>query len=178
MAENTLNIYEQKAAEMTATHIISPTDKFTATEGGFISLDYEGRHYDRVKVVRLFPFTDANKYLSIREYGGSSKEIGIIEDLDAMPEETKTLIEHQLRLCYFTPVISKIYNIKDEYGYAYFHVLTDKGECKFAINMGSNAVSKLSDTRIIIQDVDENRFEIRDTDVLTQKEKRMLDLFM
>ena len=178
MAENTLNIYEQKAAEMTATHIISPTDKFTATEGGFISLYYEGRHYDRVKVVRLFPFTDANKYLSIREYGGSSKEIGIIEDLDAMPEETKALIEHQLRLCYFTPVISKIYNIKDEYGYAYFHVLTDKGECKFAINMGSNAVSKLSDTRLIIQDVDENRFEIRDTDALTQKEKRMLDLFM
>ena len=178
MAENTLNIYEQKAEEMTATHIISPSDKFSQTDGGFISLDYEGKHYDRVKVVRLFPFTDANKYLSIREYGGASKEIGIIEDLDAMPEDTKKIIEHQLTLCYFTPVISKIYSIKDEYGYAYFHVLTDKGECKFAINMGSNAVSKLSDTRLIIQDVDENRFEIRDTDALTQKEKRMLDLFM
>ena len=178
MAENTLNIYEQKAEEMTATHIISPGDKFSQTDGGFISLDYEGKHYDRVKVVRLFPFTDANKYLSIREYSGASKEIGIIEDLDAMPEDTKKIIEHQLSLCYFTPVISKIYSIKDEYGYAYFHVLTDKGECKFAINMGSNAVSKLSDTRLIIQDVDENRFEIRDTDALTQKEKRMLDLFM
>ncbi|MBP3754880.1 MAG: DUF1854 domain-containing protein [Lachnospiraceae bacterium] len=178
MSENTLNIYEKKAEEMTATHIIPVEAKFSATEGGFISLDLNGKHYDRVKVVRLFPFTDANKYLSIREYGGASKEIGIIEDLDAMPEETKSLIEHQLTLCYFTPVISKIYSIKDEYGYAYFHVLTDKGECKFAINMGSNAVSKLSDTRLIIQDVDENRFEIRDTDALTQKEKRMLDLFM
>ena len=178
MSENTLNIYDKKAEEMTATHIIPVEAKFSATEGGFISLDLNGKHYDRVKVVRLFPFTDANKYLSIREYGGASKEIGIIEDLDAMPEETKSLIEHQLTLCYFTPVISKIYSIKDEYGYAYFHVLTDKGECKFAINMGSNAVSKLSDTRLIIQDVDENRFEIRDTDALTQKEKRMLDLFM
>lgn len=178
MSENTLNIYEKKAEEMTATHIIPVEAKFSATEGGFISLDLNGEHCDRVKVVRLFPFTDANKYLSIREYGGASKEIGIIEDLDAMPEETKSLIEHQLTLCYFTPVISKIYSIKDEYGYAYFHVLTDKGECKFAINMGSNAVSKLSDTRLIIQDVDENRFEIRDTDALTQKEKRMLDLFM
>ena len=78
MAENTLNIYEQKAEEMTATHIISPGDKFSQTDGGFISLDYEGKHYDRVKVVRLFPFTDANKYLSIREYGGAScdTEIG------------------------------------------------------------------------------------------------------
>ena len=57
-------------------------------------------------------------------------------------------------------------------------MLTDKGECRFAINMGSNAVTKLSDTRLIILDVDENRFEIRDVEKLSQKEKRMLDLFL
>jgi Domain of unknown function (DUF1854). len=95
-----------------------------------------------------------------------------------MTQETRDILNHQLSLSYFTPVIQKIYNIKDEYGYAYFHVLTDKGECKFSINMGSNAVSKLSDTRLIIQDVDENRFEIRDVEALSQKEKRMLDLFL
>ena len=81
-------------------------------------------------------------------------------------------------LNYFTPVIQKIYNIKDEYGYAYFHVLTDKGECKFATNMASNAVTKLSDSRLIIMDLDENRFEIRDVNALTQKERRKLDLFL
>ena len=95
-----------------------------------------------------------------------------------MPEKTQELLSRQLDLCYFTPVISKIFKIKDKYGYAYFHVMTDKGECKFAINMGSNAVTKLSDTRLIIMDVDENRFEIRDVDRLTQKERRMLDLFL
>ena len=178
MSDNTLNIFEQKAEEMTATHIIPVTAVFTQTEGGFVSLDLDGKHYDRVKVVRLFPFSDADKYLSIREYEGDGKEIGIIEDLDLMSAEAKEVIKAQLTLCYFTPVISKIYSIKDEYGYAYFHVMTDKGECRFAINMGSNAVSKLSDTRLIIVDVDENRFEIRDVDALSQKEKRMLDLFL
>ena len=44
--------------------------------------------------------------------------------------------------------------------------------------MGSNAVSKLSDTRLIISDVDENRFEIKDVDELSHKERRMLDLFL
>ncbi|MBO4609549.1 MAG: DUF1854 domain-containing protein [Lachnospiraceae bacterium] len=178
MSDNTLNIFEQKAEEMTATHIIPVTAVFTQTEGGFVSLDLDGKHYDRVKIVRLFPFSDADKYLSIREYEGDGKEIGIIEDLDLMSAEAKEVIKAQLTLCYFTPVISKIYSIKDEYGYAYFHVMTDKGECRFAINMGSNAVSKLSDTRLIIVDVDENRFEIRDVDALSQKEKRMLDLFL
>jgi Domain of unknown function (DUF1854). len=178
MAEDTINIYEKKAEEMTAIHMITAKDKFEETEGGFVSLDYDGVHYDRVRVIRLFPFTDANKYISIREYTSGGKEIGIIEDLDEMTQETRDILNHQLSLSYFTPVIQKIYSIKDEYGYAYFHVLTDKGECKFSINMGSNAVSKLSDTRLIIQDVDENRFEIRDVEALSQKEKRMLDLFL
>lgn len=178
MEENTINIYEKKAEEMTAMHMISKNDKFSETEGGFVSFDFNGVHYDRVKVVRLFPFTDAEKYISIRQHGEGEKEIGIIEDLAEMTEETQTILRKQLRLSYFTPVIEKIYKIKDEYGFAYFHVMTDKGECKFAINMGSNAVAKLSDTRLIISDVDENRFEIRDVDKLSQKERRMLDLFL
>lgn len=178
MADQVINIYEKKAEEMTAIHIITKKDKFEQTEGGFVSLDYDGVHYDRIKVVRLFPFSDADKFISIREYGNGEREIGIIEDLSEMSEETRKILEKQLNLRYFTPIIEKIYSIKDEYGYAYFHVLTDKGECKFSINMGSNAVTKLSDTRLIIQDVDENRFEIRDVEKLTQKEKRMLDLFL
>ena len=68
--------------------------------------------------------------------------------------------------------------IKDEYGYAYFHVMTDRGECRFTINMGSNAVVRLSDSRLLITDSDENRFEIRDVFALTQKEQRKLDLFL
>lgn len=178
MSENLVNIYEKRAEEMTAIHMITAKDKFMETEGGFVSLDYDGVHYDRVNVVRLFPFSDADKYISVREHGNGGREIGIIEDMSELSEKTQEILQAQLRLSYFTPVIEKIYSIKDEYGYAYFHVKTDKGECKFSINMGSNSVSKLSDTRLIIQDVDENRFEIKDVDALTHKERRMLDLFL
>jgi hypothetical protein len=173
-----LNIYEKKAEEMTAVNIIGSDDLFEKTPGGFLSLNYKGEFYKRVKIIRLFPFSDADRYLSVRDQGNSDKEIGIIEDLSEMKEDTQKLIKEQLDLCYFTPEINKILDIKDEYGYAYFHVMTDKGECKFAINMGSNAVTKLSDTRLIIMDVDENRFEIKDVDKLTKKERRMLDLFL
>ncbi len=178
MSENVVNIYEKKAEEMTAIHMITKKDKFQQTEGGFVSLDYDGVHYNRIKVVRLFPFSDENRFISIREYGNGDREIGIIEDLAELSAEIREILEKQLELRYFTPIIQKIYSIKDEYGYAYFHVLTDKGECRFSINMGSNAVTKLSDSRLLINYVDENRFEIRDVEQLTQKEKRMLDLFL
>lgn len=176
MAE--INTYEKEAEEMTRMTVITDKDKFERTNGGFVNLTKDGILFERVKVVRLFPFTDADKYISIRENSAKAKEIGIIEDLGALDENTQEILREQLRLNYFTPVIQKIYNIKDEYGYAYFHVLTDKGECKFAINMASNAVTKLSDSRLIIMDLDENRFEIRDVNALTQKERRKLDLFL
>ena len=44
--------------------------------------------------------------------------------------------------------------------------------------MGSNAVVRLSDCRLLITDLDENRFEIRDVFALSQKEQRKLDLFL
>ena len=78
----------------------------------------------------------------------------------------------------FLTVFQKILDIKDEYGYAYFHVMTDRGECRFTINMGRNAVVRLSDCRLLITDLDENRFEIRDVFALSQKEQRKLDLFL
>ncbi len=175
---NSINTFEKEAEEMTVMRVITSKNKFERTAGGFVNLTFEGVKYERVKIVRLFPFTDENKYISVRENTDKAREIGIIEDLDSFDDETREIISEQLRLNYFTPVIKKIMSIKDEYGYAYFHVMTDKGECNFAINMASNAVTKLSDSRLIIMDLDENRFEIRDVNALTQKERRKLDLFL
>lgn len=169
----------REAEEMIAfRYITKDNSKFTKTEGGFISLDFDGKHYDRVAVIRLFPFTDPDKYISIRTTGDTNREIGVIEDMAAMTEDVKEMLHSQLLLHYFTPVIQKVIDIKDEYGYAYFHVLTDRGECKFTINMGGNAVVRLSDSRLLISDIDENRFEIPDVFALSQKEQRKLDLFL
>jgi len=44
--------------------------------------------------------------------------------------------------------------------------------------MGASAVTRLSEKRLLITDLDENRFEIPDVFALTQKEQRKLDLFL
>lgn len=150
--------------------------RFEKTQGGFVTLNYKGVQYERVKIIRLFPFTDPDRFISVRDE--NEKEIGVIEDLANLPEDTTSLLKEQLELYYFTPVITKIIGIKDEYGYAYFHVLTDRGECRFTINMGANAVAKLTETRLLITDLDGNRFEISDVLSLSVKEQRKLDLFL
>lgn len=151
---------------------------FSRTEGGFVSLTVDGEQYPRVHVVRMFPFTDPQHYISIRTPEERSREIGIIEDLEKLDKETREMLQEQMNLRYFTPIIQKILNIKEEYGYAYFDVLTDRGACRFTMHMGGSSVVHLSDTRILISDIDENRFEIPDVDQLTAAERKKLDLFL
>lgn len=177
--EFNLEQMEKETEEMLKLRYLTDKNaKFTRTEGGFVSLSVDGEEYPRVQVVRMFPFSDPDKFISIRTPDEHSREIGIIEDLTAVSKETAAMLRDQLALRYFTPIITKIINIKDEYGYAYWDVVTDRGACRFTINMGGHSVVHLSETRILISDIDENRFEIPDVTKLTPNELRKLDLFL
>jgi hypothetical protein len=151
---------------------------FNRTEGGFVSLSVGEETYKRIQVIRMFPFMEKDRFLSVRSVGDKSKEIGIIEDLKDMDTETVQLLKEQLNLRYFTPIITKIRSVKEEYGFAYWDVITDHGECRFTIHMGGNAVVHLTEERILLSDIDENRFEIPDVGQLTPAERRKLDLFL
>ncbi len=152
---------------------------FSRTEGGFVALDLDGEHYGRVRVIRSFPFTNPDKYISIRMADEKSKEIGMIIDINRdVSKETREMLTEQMNLRYFTPIITKINDIKDEYGHAYFDVETDEGPCKFVIYMNSSSVVNLSEVRLLITDLDGNRFEIPDYTKLSAGELKKLDLFL
>ena len=170
---------EKETEEMLKLRYINKDNaEFKRTDGGFVSVRIGEEFYPRVQVVRMFPFSDPQKYISIRTPDEHSKEIGIIEDMKNVTKETAQMLTEQLNLRYFTPIIKKIVNIKEEYGYAYFEVVTDRGACRFTINMGGHAVVHLSEPRILISDIDENRFEIPDIMQLSAKELKKLDLFL
>ncbi len=152
---------------------------FRRTPGGFVSLQVGEENYERVRVVRSFPFTDPDAYISIRMADEKAREIGIIKNLKTdVDEETAQMLQEQMNLRYFTPIIRKINGIKDEYGHAYFDVETNEGPCKFVIYMNSSSVVHLSDTRLLITDLDGNRFEIPDYTKLSAGELKKLDLFL
>lgn len=170
---------EKETEEMLRVRYLNDENaKFERTGTGFLSLKVGEEFYPRVQVVRMFPFSDKNQFISIRTAEERSKEIGIVENIATVSRETAEMLEEQLTLHYFTPVIKKINKIKDEYGFAYWNVVTEHGECNFTIRMGGNSVIHLSDTRILIMDIDENRFEIPDMNALTANERKKLDLFL
>lgn len=152
---------------------------FSATEGGFVSLQVGEKRYPRVQLFRSFPFTDPDRFISVRDTQEKPKEIGIIRDLNEdVTEETAALLREQLEMRYFLPKITKIHNIKDEFGFAYFDVETDKGASRFTVQMGGSSIVRLSPVRVLIQDVDGNRFEVPDVMKLSAPELKKLDVFL
>lgn len=152
--------------------------KFTRTKGGFVSLVFDNKSYDRIGVYRTFPITEPDEYISIREADEKAREIGLVGKLSDLDKDQAEMLREQLRLRYFMPQIEKIMEVKDEFGYAYFHVKTNFGVCRFTIRMGGDSVVSLTESRILITDLDGNRFEIPDIYKLTVAERKKLDLFI
>lgn len=152
--------------------------RFARTEGGFASLDTDTEHYDRVMIFRAFPFTDPDIYISVRQADAKKTEIGLIERLSDFDGETVKLIEEQLQLRYFTPKINRVYSAKDKHGFSTLDVMTDHGRCKFTFRGGSDAVTRLSETRLIFTDIDGNRFEVPDLLQLSRRDQKKLDLYL
>ncbi len=157
---------------------------FSRTAGGFLALKTTGmgeklsKEYTRVGVYLTFPLTNPEEFISIREADEKAKEIGIIEKLSQLPEEQQEMLREQIKLRYFMPVITKVLDVKDEYGYAYWNVVTTFGACRFTTQMSGDAVIHLSDSRLLVTDIDGNRYEIPDFYQLGVMERKKLDLFI
>ena len=152
--------------------------KFSRTEGGFVSLKFGDKEYSRVGVYLTFPLTEPEEYISIREADEKAKEIGIIEKLSELDKDQQEMIREQIKLRYFMPTIVKVLDIKDEYGYAYWNVTTGFGACRFTTRMSGDAVILLGESRLMVTDIDGNRYEIPDFYKLSVGERKKLDLFI
>ena len=179
-AELDLKELEKQSEEMmTLRFLNSDSAQFTETAGGFLSLTWKGKTWERVQIVRTFPFSHKNSFLSVRECTETAKEIGIIRELtEDFSAETVSLIERALAQRYFMPVIERIYSIKERSGYIYFQVETEKGRQEFTVRNNTSAIIPFTETRLFITDVDNNRYEIPDTSKLNPKELNKLDLYL
>ena len=151
---------------------------FSRTSGGFIALKAGDKEYERVGVYLTFPLTNPEEFISIRESDEKAKEIGIVEKLTDLEKDQQEMLREQIKLRYFRPVITKVLDVKDEYGYAYWNVVTSFGACRFTTHMGGDAVIHLSDSRLLVTDIDGNRYEIPDFYQLSVVERKKLDLFI
>jgi len=146
---------------------------FSKTPGGFLRLVKDGATYERVSLFRTFPFTLGDRYLSVRDLDG--KEIGIIKDMDVFPPEAVEAFKAELARRYFTPTITRIKSMKEEFGYAYWEVETDSGPRRFTVRDMQQNLFLISPVHVMIVDIDGNRFDIPDYTALDPVSRKYID---
>lgn len=149
---------------------------FTKTAGNILSVKVDEEEHPAVYVHCSFPHTDKRIYLSVRTI--ENKEIGMIRSLDDYPKETVNLLEEQVEIRYFAPEITNVVTVKEEFGYSYWEAETNAGVCRFTVRGGGGNVKLVSENRLLITDVDGNRFVILQLDRLSEREYRMVEMCM
>lgn len=136
----------------------------------------ETKTYDRIFLHRAFPFDYPYSYISVLDE--ESKELGIISDIDAMGEKIAAMLKAELDRKYYTPIIREILSLKDKFGFSYWKVRTDEGELTFTLRDTFQSLLKVGGTRIFVNDIDGNRYEIPNIEELDRKSYRRIELFL
>ncbi len=130
------------------------------------------RCYLSVKAIYAAPLSYPNHYISLIDEKG--EEITMIRSVDALDEETRIVILKELSRRYCGALIQKIHSIRSEFGVSYWDVQTDRGRREFVVEENPNQFIWLSDTRLLILDVDSNRFEIPDYTRLDARSAKLM----
>lgn len=130
-------------------------------DAGLARLTLENdRSWIKIAVARALPLSDPDHYLGFLD--GAGKDIGILEDPSLLDPGSRQVIDEELAKRYFVPVIEKVYSVKEEFGTVYWKVETDRGEKEIIVRNLRDNIQELSATRVIITDIDGNRYEFAD----------------
>lgn len=132
------------------------------------------KEYDRVILVRNFPFQYEKEYITVLD--SKAKEIGIIKNICDFDKETEEMLAKELERRYYMPKISKIIKMKEKMGFSNWTVDTDFGQITFSVKDTYKNIVKLHGGRCIITDVDGNRYEIPSLSALDKKSYKRIEL--
>ena len=164
---------------------ITPDNAVIGEKNNFLTLSLKTKEengeektaeYDRVFLHRAFPFDHPESYISVQD--ADKNEIGMISDLSVFPEETAALLRGELARKYYAPVLRSILSVRDRYGYAYCTATTDAGEITFTLRDASRSIFKADAKRVIITDIDGNRYDIPDVAELDRKSYKKIELYL
>ena len=134
------------------------------------------RSYLRVKHVRAAPLSHPSQYICFLDE--KDEVICMVRDLDEIRQEYRQLVCEELDRRYLTARVERIVSIRSDFGVSYWDVETDRGCREFVAKDIAENAQWLGENRLLVVDVDGNRFEIPDLSALDKKSARLIDLVL
>ena len=132
----------------------------------------EDRCYLKVSVLRAFPLSEPERFFTLRD--ADNKEIGMIVDPSALSDENRKFVYEDLTRRYLIPAVKQILSAKERFGTVDWEMDTDRGLCKLTTRNLRENVQRPAPARILLTDVDGNRYDIRNLDQLDLHSQQLL----
>ena len=119
--------------------------------------------WSNVRVVRLFPLSVPQQYLSVRD--NDNAEIGLLRNPAELDADSYQVIVAWLDRHYLLPVVKRILSVKERFRTLEWKVETDRGLCGFTTrNPRETAILQLSGRRLLY-DINGDRYDVSNIDV-------------
>ena len=162
-------------AQLSVTVWLTPENATFFLKNGFLYVRYEERE-ERAFLCREFPFEMLWEFISV--LNEDQQEIGIVRNVDAFEGDARELLVNELNRRYYSPVIEAILQVKERYGFSYWKVRTKEGTVSFTLHDTFRSIVRADGNRLILMDVDGNRFEIPDAEALDRKSYKKIELYL
>lgn len=151
--------------EASQLRILDPTSLRFTRHGSELRLEArDERCLLRARLVRVFPLSVPEEWLSVREDGG--KELGVLVNPMELDPESRAFVLDAIERRYFLPVVLRVLETRELFGVVNWRVETDRGPRSFTTRNLRESLVRPSSKRLLITDVDGNRYDIPDLDLM------------
>jgi hypothetical protein len=133
----------------------------------------DDRCYLDIRVVRAFPLTYPEGYYGF--LNAKDKVIGIIPDPSGLDPGSREIAERELTRRYFTPIITSFVRMREEHGVVYGDIETNLGPRQFVVKGIRDSILDLGDGKVLINDVEGNRYMVKNWRDLDNRSRRLLE---
>lgn len=141
---------------------------------GQLRARWEG-HSAIVGVTRCFPWTEAGRYISLRD--NDDDEVTLVTQLADLDGESRAMVEQALAEAAFVLEIVRIDVLAEEYEIRRWHVQTRQGARRFQTRR-DEWPRRVGDRALLVRDVAGDLFYIGDPQSLDAASRKLLSVFL
>jgi hypothetical protein len=174
---------ETNEHETFETYIFDPCQVRFEYQGENLTFtDEYGKFFPRVSLRRCFPLSSENTNIIIRVQDENPEkwyELGMICEVYDLDECSLEAVLRELHLHYLVPMVLQIENIKEEFGFLYWSVETDRGHKEFIMRDSIiSSTRQVSKGRWLLIDINQTRYEIHSYDALDTHSQNLLNKYL
>lgn len=137
-----------------------------------LRLSVQDRSWPTVVPVWASPLQHPGRYLGLMD--GKGHEITTLADPDELESESLAAVREELHRRYLTALVTRVVDVKGEWGATYWSVDTTRGHREFVTQSLQENAQWLEAHHILITDVDGNKFEFKDIDKMDDRSQMLI----